>query len=336
MFETLGHYRILDRIGGGGIGDVYRARDTKFGRTTAIKVMSRDIAANPERRRQLVADARAAIQLSHPNIAALYEIGEDQDTLYLVFEFVPGEPLARVIAGRPLHPKRSVDLTAQVADALAEAHAHSIVHRAISSETIIITPKEKAKVLDFGLAAWTRTGAVRARAEAATSAGTPPAALAYLSPEQARGDEVDYRTDIFSTGVVLFEMLTGRVPWTATTADDYLREIIGSQAPAPSTISATAPRELDGIVAKALAKTPDERYDSAAGFAAELRQITELLDARAERRSSNGAGWAGGAGGAGRADRLDARQGRELLTRWIVVGAAVAALVVTGWCIAAR
>src|SRR5436190_4580301 len=156
MIEALGHYRILDRIGSGGIGDVFRARDTRLGRTTAIKIVRDEIAADPDRRRQFLIDAQAAAALSHPNIAALYEIGEDGDRLYLVFEYVPGEPLARVIAGQPLHPRRALDLGAQIADALAEVHAHSIVHGDVRPANIIITPKEKAKILDAGLTAWTR------------------------------------------------------------------------------------------------------------------------------------------------------------------------------------
>src|SRR5262244_1606004 len=162
------------------------------------------------RRERFLRDARATAALSHPNIAALYEVGEDQGQLFLVFEFVPGETLDHVIAGRPLNARRAIDFATQIADALADAHAEGIVHRDIKPANIIITPKDKAKVLDFGLATWTTGGADREPAAhqataRVTSAGTPLGTAAYMSPEQALGEKVDSRTDIFSLGVVLFE-----------------------------------------------------------------------------------------------------------------------------------
>ena len=175
MFESLGHYKILDRIGAGGMGEVYRARDTRLGRTVALKVLDPHVAGDPERRARFLQDARAAAALSHPNIAALYEIGEDQGQLFLVFEFVPGETLKTVIGGRPLNPRRAIDLAVQIADALADAHAEGIVHRDIKPDNIIVTPKGNAKILDFGLAAWTTGGAEREHAaEAVTVTVTAP------------------------------------------------------------------------------------------------------------------------------------------------------------------
>src|SRR5476651_6981 len=190
MFETLGHYKILDRIGAGGMGEVYRARDTRLGRTVAIKVMIADIAGDPDRRARFLQDARATAALSHPNIAALYEIGEDQDQLFPVFEYVPGETLKNVIAGRPLNPRRAIDLAVQLADALADAHAEGIVHRDIKSDNIIVTPKGNAKILDFGLAAWTAGGAEREQAATmiATTTEMRLGTVAYMSPEQALGE----------------------------------------------------------------------------------------------------------------------------------------------------
>src|SRR4029077_1780560 len=218
MFETLGQYKILDRIGAGGMGEVYRARDTRLGRTVAIKVLAQDVANDPARRDRFLREARAAAALSHPNIAALYEIGEDQGQLFLAFEFVPGAPLSPVIGGRPLNTRRAVDFAIQIADALADAHAAGIVHRDIKPGNVIITPKDKAKVLDFGLATWTAGGHEREHAAhdapvLVTTAGTTLGPVAYMSPEQALGEKVDHRTDIFSLGIVLFEMLTGRPPF---------------------------------------------------------------------------------------------------------------------------
>jgi|SRR4051812_4785026 serine/threonine protein kinase len=185
MIEQLDHYKILERIGAGSLGEVYRARDTRLGRTVAIKVPGPELQADRERCETLARDARAASVLSHPNIAALYEISGEGAQLFLVFEFVPGEPLKRVIAGRPLNTRRAVDLAMQLADALADAHALGMVHGSLATDTIMVTPKGNAKILDFGMGRWT----------------SRPAAGA-----------LDHRTDIKALGIVLVEMLTGKPP----------------------------------------------------------------------------------------------------------------------------
>jgi serine/threonine protein kinase len=284
MFETLGHYKILDRIGAGGMGEVFRARDTSLGRTVAIKVVVADVAGDPARREQFLQEARAAAALSHPNIAALYEIGEDQDQLFLVFEYVPGETLKSAIAGRPLNPRRAIDLAVQIADALADAHAEGIVHRDIKADNIVVTPKGNAKVLDFGLATWTAGGAAREQAATVLVAaeGIAPETIAYMSPEQALGERVDHRTDIFSLGIVLFEMLTGRLPFTGTAATALALQIVQAPAPVPSAFNKALPVELDAIVAKALAKSLEQRYESAVTLAAELRSVGAILDVRSD------------------------------------------------------
>ena len=287
MLDTLGQYKILDRIGVGGMGEVYRARDTRLGRTVAIKVLPEDVANDPDRRERFVREARATAALSHPNIAALYEIGEDQGHIFLVFEFVPGDTLQTIIAGRGLNPRRALDLAVQIADALADAHAEGIVHRDIKPGNIIVTPKGAAKILDFGLATWTAGGVEREQAghettRLATSAGTTLGTVAYMSPEQALGEAVDQRTDVFSLGIVLFEMLTGRLPFSGPTSTAVALKIVQAQAPVPSAINPSLPRELDLIVAKALAKSLDARYESAATLSAELRSIGAILDVRTE------------------------------------------------------
>jgi TolB-like protein len=287
MFETLGHYKILDRIGAGGIGEVYRARDTRLGRTVAIKVLAPDVAGDPDRRDRFLREARAAAALSHPNIAALYEIGEDQAHLFLVFEFVPGETLKSVIGGRALNPRRAIDFAVQIADALADAHAEGIVHRDIKPANVIITPKDKAKVLDFGLATWTAGGAEREHAVrdatvTVTGAGAALGTVAYMSPEQALGEQVDQRTDIFSLGVVLFEMLTGTLPFTGATPTALALQIVQAPAPPLTAVNRSLPKELEPILGRALAKSLDQRYESAATFAAELRSIGAILDVRSD------------------------------------------------------
>src|SRR5438093_9957442 len=264
MLETLGQYKILDRLGAGGMGEVYRARDTRLGRTVAIKVLPADVAGDPDRRERFMREARATAALSHPNIAALYEIGEDQGQIFLVFEFVPGDTLKTVIGGRPLNPRRAIDLAVQVADALADAHAEGIVHRDIKPDNVIVTPKGSAKVLDFGLATWTAGGAEREHAaEAATvmptGAGVALGTIAYMSPEQALGESLDHRTDIFSLGIVLFEMLTGVRPFTGPTATALAMNIVQEEPPAPSAVNREISTRLDAVVAKALSKNPAAR-----------------------------------------------------------------------------
>ncbi len=267
MFETLGHYKILERIGAGDMGEVFRARDTHHGRTVAVQVIVADVAADPVQRARLIEDARIAAALSHPNIALLYESGEDQDQLFLVYEYVPGKTLKRTIGGAPLNPRRAVDLAVQIADALADAHAAGVVHRNLSSDTIMVTPKGNAKVLDFGLAAWATRGA-----------------------EREQDETLHQRGDILALGVVMFEMMTGRLPPAAA-------------APAPSTQNRSLPVELDPIVGRALSPDLNQRYESAATVAAELRSVGALLDQRSDaqeaaappvtmkpRRSSAG-GW---------------------------------------------
>jgi serine/threonine-protein kinase len=269
MFETLGHYKILDRIGAGGMGEVLRARDTRLGRTVAVRVIAEAIAGEPSRREAFLRDARTASVLSHPNIATLYEIGEDQGALFLVFEFVPGETLKRAIAGRPMNPRRAVDLAVQIADALADAHAVSIVHGDLRPDHVLVTPKGNAKILDVGLAQWAQPGAEREQI-----------AAPYRSPEQSLGERFDHRTDIFSLGVMLFEMLTGRVPFAGTPPSAMALKIAQAAVPAPSTVNRQVPVELDPIVDKALAKSLDRRYEAAATLAAELRSVGAILDVR--------------------------------------------------------
>ncbi len=250
MLESLGHYKILDRIGADGIGDVYRARDTKLGRTVAIKVVSAEIAKNAARRERFVADARAATALSHPNIAVLYEVGEEKDLTYLACEFVPGEPLTTIVSNRSLNPRRAIDFATQLADALADAHAEGIAHRNLKSSTVTVTPKDKVKILDFGFSTWLKRG----------GASTP-----------ASSGDSDFRADILALGSILFEMLTGKQPPPGS-------------PPSPSTINAAVPRELDPITVKALSKAAEPRYESAATLAAELRSVTAILDVRSGDR----------------------------------------------------
>jgi eukaryotic-like serine/threonine-protein kinase len=278
MPDSLGHYKILDRIGAGGLGEVFRARDTRLGRTVAIKVVPPSIAG--DERAKLAERVRAVAALSHPNIAALYEIADDQGVQYLVYEFVPGETLKTAAVGRPMNARHAVEHGIQIADALADAHAGGFFHGDIQPDNIMVTPKGSAKILDFGLSAWTRGGAARAAAAANAQAATePPRTALYMSPEQLLGEPADRRTDIFSFGVVLFEMLTGRRPFGGATLAALSKDILVAPAPAPSAFNSDLRTDLDGIVARALAKNPHDRYE-AATLAAELRSVAAMLDVR--------------------------------------------------------
>jgi serine/threonine-protein kinase len=306
MRETLGHYKILDRIGAGGIGELYRARDTRHGRTVALRIVRPDVLADADRRARLLHNATVSEALSHPNIAALYEAGEDQGQLFIASEYVPGQTLRAAIGGRPLNARRAIAFAAQVADALADAHAAGVFHSDIKPDNVMVTPKGNTKILDMGLSVWTAGGAARARAGRATIAAAMQDQVVgrtapYISPEQALGEEVDHRTDIFSLGAVLFEMLTGREPFKASTAAELTQEIVYGPLAAPSSLVKSLPAEIDPIVERMLAKRPADRYESAATVAAELRSVLAILDRRdaaseapiivrgADPRS--GAGW---------------------------------------------
>jgi serine/threonine protein kinase len=183
MRETIGQYKMLDRLGAGGIGDVYRARDTRLGRTVAIRFVSSDITSSPARRATFIADVQAAIVVSHPNIAALYEVGEDQGQLFVATEYVPGDPLTRLTAGHRLHVRRAIDYALQIADAIADAHALGIVHGDLCASNVIITPKGSAKLLEFGLSSWTIGGKARGKRDDIVSLG-------HLIVEMTTGEPV--------------------------------------------------------------------------------------------------------------------------------------------------
>jgi serine/threonine protein kinase len=213
--ETIAHYRILERVGESGLGEIFRARDTKLGRTVALTVPPGGIQDDVSKRELLLSDAKRAMTVSHPNLAALYEAGEDGGRVYLAFEFVPGDTLDRVIAGHPLNVRRAIDLTSQIADALAEAHAAELPHGDVTARKVVVTPKGNAKLLDFGFSRWTRADAA------------------------ANGEE----GDIEAVGVLFFEMLTGRAPSAIGTAPSAVNKSL------PSEVDAVASKSHQSAVA---------------------------------------------------------------------------------------
>jgi non-specific serine/threonine protein kinase len=281
--ELISHYRVGQRLGGGGMGEVYLAEDTRLGRQVALKFLSPALAADPESRDRLLQEARAASALRSPNIAVTYDIDEHRGSTFIVMEYVGGELLSSRLARGPIPIVEALEIAAQVADALDEAHGRGIVHRDIKSANLILTERGLVKVLDFGLARFLESRA-DAQALATRARMTLPGVIlgtvSYMAPEQALGRPVDQRADVFSLGVVMYEMLTGRLPFDGSTITEIVDRVLHHDPPPPSAIAAAVPGEVDGIVARALAKDRDARY----GSARELRD--DLRGARARLKES--------------------------------------------------
>lgn len=297
---TVLHYRLVEPLGRWGLGESFRARDTRAGRTVALRLAPDTAFPGPGARQAFLDDARRAAALSHPNLAALFDVGEYDGGCCLAIEFATGTPLSRELSGGSANARRAVELAAQVADALADVHARGLVHGDLRPQTVIVTQKGRAKVLEAGLRRWTRGG--RLRKEAAASPGTASALVAgYMSPEQAAGREVDARTDIFSLGVMLHEMLSGGHPFAAPRAGDTLAFLrAGTVIPPP--VRAGVPPALTAVVGRACAIDPDVRPQSMAAFAADLRRAAAAMDPApsaeaplfdgAEGTASRGRHWA--------------------------------------------
>lgn len=281
---ALGPYQLLERIGSGGLGEVYRARDTVHGRTVAIKRVPADVVADPLRSTAFVQATSRLATVSHPGVAALYECGLSDGGMFLALEFVGGQRVDEIVGGRALHPRRAVEIALEVAEALVALHAAGIVHGDVRPANIVINAKGHAKLLDSGLAPFTTSGALRQSAGGRLG-GLPPssaAVLGYLSPEQAAGEPTDFRGDLFSLGCVLYEMLTGRGPFDRPTADATLLAVLQAQPAAPSATMSSVPSELDLIATRALAKSLDRRYPTATALADDLRVARSVLDATLE------------------------------------------------------
>jgi eukaryotic-like serine/threonine-protein kinase len=280
--QSIAHYNILEPIGSGGLGEVYRARDTKVGRTVALKVVGPHIAGDPQALARLLEEAAAAARLSHPNIATLWDVGAADGITYLAYEFIAGRRLRDEAGGVAMNPRRALDLAIQIADGVADAHAHDVIHGDLRPDTVMVTAKGSAKILDFGMAAWTKGGALRALAAKDPDALPPDAVavLAYLSPEQAIGSAVDARTDVFSLGTLAYELVTGKNPFAGATAAHTIMNVIRGYATPPSEANPATPKDLDPILARALAPDLSNRQQSAAAFAAELRSVAAVLDVR--------------------------------------------------------
>ncbi|HJR58536.1 MAG TPA: protein kinase [Vicinamibacterales bacterium] len=283
---TVQHYKVQERLGAGGMGEVYRADDLRLGRPVALKFLPATLKSDPESRARLLNEARAASMLRSPNIAVTYDIGESDGADFIVMEFVDGELLSKRIAEGPLPIREAVQAGIQIADALDEAHARGIIHRDIKSANLMRTDRGLVKVLDFGLAKIVpaNRGTEITRPQM-TMAGVVLGTVSYMAPEQALGREIDHRADLFSLGVVMFEMLTGRMPFEGSTPTEIIDKILHQDPPPVSRYISTAPASLDAIIKRALEKSPAFRYQSAREMYTDLKKVAAEMES-APRRTS--------------------------------------------------
>jgi two-component system LytT family response regulator len=277
--ETLAHYRILSLLGKGGMGEVFLAEDTRLHRKVALKVLLPEVAEDTEKLARFVQEARAASALSHPNAAHIYEIGEANGRHFLAMEYIEGQTLETKLSAEPLPIADLVAIAAQVADALDAAHARGIVHRDIKPANLMIDPRGHVKVLDFGLAKILPVSGTEIPSSSQlatqflTSGGVVLGTVSYMSPEQALGRDVDHRTDLFSLGVVLYQMASGKLPFAGSSAQETLARILQSPPDALARLNYELPEEFERIVKKCLEKDRERRYQSARELLVDLRNL---------------------------------------------------------------
>ncbi len=275
--EALSHYRIQHKLGSGGMGEVYLAEDTLLDRKVAIKVLPPDAVADEQAKKRLIREAKAAAKLDHPNICAIYEVGEEDGRAFIVMQYVEGETLARRLLTKPPNLMESLDVAIQVCDALAQAHSLGVIHRDVKPQNLMITSRNQVKVMDFGLAKVVRDTSLTESQAVTVSLLTEPGAIVgtvpYMSPEQVKGESLDTRSDIFSFGAVLYEMVSGRQPFVSESAAATFSAILTREPPPLARYAVGVPDEMQRIVRKCLEKDTEDRYQSARDLLIDLRNL---------------------------------------------------------------